>query len=68
MSSFLIVWICSCGNIASILEFDGSLNRTQKDFNGALQIIVNTIGLTCLAAVPDDKRVVPPRITTPYFL
>lgn len=41
-----------CGNVASILEFDGTLKRTQKDFN----------------AVPDDKRVVPPRITTPYFL
>ena len=43
-----------CGNVASILEFGGgsSADRTPKLFE----------------AVPDTKRVIPSRVTTPYFL
>ncbi|KJE90067.1 phsophatase-2a [Capsaspora owczarzaki ATCC 30864] len=41
-----------CGNVASILEFDSSMNRTFKIFD----------------AVPDNERVIPPRVFTPYFL
>jgi serine/threonine-protein phosphatase 6 catalytic subunit len=41
-----------CGNVASILAFDGAGGRTEKTFN----------------AVKDEDRIVPPRTTTPYFL
>ena len=41
-----------CGNVASILSFDSNLNRNVMLFE----------------AVPEDKRVVPPRQITPYFL
>ena len=41
-----------CGNVASILEFSDVDTRTPKLFE----------------AVPDSNRVIPPRITTPYFL
>jgi len=41
-----------CGNVASILEFSDADTRTPKLFE----------------AVPDSNRVIPPRITTPYFL
>lgn len=41
-----------CGNVASILEFSDCDTRTPKLFD----------------AVPDSKRVVPSRVTTPYFL
>lgn len=43
-----------CGNVASILEFaDGNVDaREAKLFE----------------AVPDTKRVIPSRMTTPYFL
>lgn len=41
-----------CGNVASILAFDDKLGREAKLFN----------------AVPDDQRVIPPKVTTPYFL
>ena len=41
-----------CGNVASILEFQTVDDRKPKLFD----------------AVPDSQRVVPSRITTPYFL
>ena len=41
-----------CGNVASILEITDTDTRTPKIFE----------------AVPDSQRVVPPRVTTPYFL
>lgn len=41
-----------CGNIASILEFTSADQREAKLFK----------------AVPDSERVIPQRITTPYFL
>lgn len=41
-----------CGNIASILEFRDPENREAKLFE----------------AVPDSERVIPQRVTTPYFL
>jgi serine/threonine-protein phosphatase 6 catalytic subunit len=41
-----------CGNVASILSFDESKQRTCKTFN----------------AVPDNERVVPPQRIVPYFL
>jgi len=41
-----------CGNVASILQFSDVENRTPKLFE----------------AVPDEKRVIPPRQVTPYFL
>ncbi|TRY63863.1 hypothetical protein TCAL_04902 [Tigriopus californicus] len=41
-----------CGNVASILEFQGVQNRSPKIFE----------------AVPDSQRVVPALVTTPYFL
>jgi len=41
-----------CGNVASILELDSSLNQSFKIFN----------------AVPDSDRVIPPRTTLNYFL
>ena len=41
-----------CGNIASILEFSNAEKREAKLFK----------------AVPDSERVIPQRITTPYFL
>jgi len=41
-----------CGNVASILQFTDVDNRTPKLFE----------------AVPDEKRVIPPRQMTPYFL
>lgn len=41
-----------CGNIASILEFSNAENREAKLFK----------------AVPDTERVIPQRVTTPYFL
>ena len=41
-----------CGNIASILAFDEQGQREPKLFH----------------AVPDEDRVIPPRVTTPYFL
>ena len=41
-----------CGNVASILEFADADTRTPKLFE----------------AVPDSQRVIPPRVTTPYFL
>lgn len=41
-----------CGNVASILEFDENMKRTFKIFD----------------AVPDDQRVIPPKVFTPYFL
>jgi serine/threonine-protein phosphatase 6 catalytic subunit len=41
-----------CGNVASIFEFQTAENRIPRMFD----------------AVPDDKRVVPARTVTPYFL
>uniref|UniRef100_A0A1B6DZA0 Serine/threonine-protein phosphatase n=1 Tax=Clastoptera arizonana TaxID=38151 RepID=A0A1B6DZA0_9HEMI len=41
-----------CGNIASILEFKDANTKEEKLFH----------------AVPDSKRVIPPAVTTPYFL
>lgn len=41
-----------CGNIASILAFDGEGGKSEKIFH----------------AVPDEDRIIPPRTTTPYFL
>ena len=41
-----------CGNVASILEILDSSTKTPKIFE----------------AVPDSERVMPPRVTTPYFL
>lgn len=41
-----------CGNIAAVLAFEDVENRKAKLFS----------------AVPDSKRVVPPRVITPYFL
>lgn len=41
-----------CGNIASILEFKNVDNKESKLF----------------CAVPDADRVIPSRVTTPYFL
>jgi hypothetical protein len=41
-----------CGNVASILSFDTEGNRDFKIFE----------------AVPDDKRVVPKKQITPYFM
>lgn len=42
-----------CGNIAAILQFNGVLdNRQSKLFK----------------AVPDAERIIPQRVTTPYFL
>ena len=41
-----------CGNIASILEFHNAESREAKLFK----------------AVPNSERVIPQRITTPYFL
>ncbi len=41
-----------CGNIASILEFQSADNRDPKLFS----------------AVPDSERVIPQKVTTPYFL
>jgi serine/threonine-protein phosphatase 6 catalytic subunit len=41
-----------CGNIASILEFSNAESREAKLFT----------------AVPDTERVIPQRVTTPYFL
>lgn len=41
-----------CGNVASILEFKDINTREAKLFQ----------------AVPDSERVIPPKITTPYFL
>lgn len=41
-----------CGNVASILSLDESLDRQFKIFN----------------AVPDSERVIPPRSTSNYFL
>jgi len=41
-----------CGNIASILEINSNCKRSAKNFD----------------AVPDDQRVHPNKITTPYFL
>ncbi len=41
-----------CGNVASILEITDVDNRKPKLFE----------------AVPDSKRVIPSRVTTPYFL
>lgn len=41
-----------CGNIASILAFDGEGGRSEKIFH----------------AVPDEDRIIPPRTVTPYFL
>lgn len=41
-----------CGNIASILEFKDLDHKEPKLFY----------------AVPDSERVIPSRVTTPYFL
>ncbi len=41
-----------CGNVAAVLEFGDADNRSPKIFD----------------AVPDDQRVIPNRVTTPYFL
>ena len=41
-----------CGNIASILDFNAAKSFEPKLFN----------------AVPNEERVIPPRITTPYFM
>lgn len=41
-----------CGNVASILEFTDSDTRTPKLFE----------------AVPENQRVMPSKVTTPYFL
>lgn len=41
-----------CGNVASILQIQDVDNRVPKLFD----------------AVPDDKRVIPPKQVTPYFL
>lgn len=41
-----------CGNIASILKFSSPDSREAKLFK----------------AVPDSDRVIPQRITTPYFM
>lgn len=41
-----------CGNIAAVLAFTDVDTRKAKLFS----------------AVPDSKRVIPPRVTTPYFL
>jgi len=41
-----------CGNVASILEVLDTSNKNPKIFE----------------AVPDSERVMPPRVTTPYFL
>jgi len=56
-SSLVTVWSAPnycyrCGNVASILQFTTPDNRTPKLFE----------------AVPDEKRVIPPRQITPYFL
>ncbi|KAJ3114121.1 hypothetical protein HDU96_002542 [Phlyctochytrium bullatum] len=44
-----------CGNVASIMTIDESLNIDESSFK-------------IFSAVPDNERVVPPRQTTPYFL
>eukprot|EP00039_Didymoeca_costata_P016174 m.286365 g.286365 ORF g.286365 m.286365 type:complete len:307 (-) comp16350_c0_seq15:2037-2957(-) len=41
-----------CGNVASILTFDENGGSEPKLFH----------------AVPDEHRIIPPRVTTPYFL
>ena len=41
-----------CGNIASILGFKDAETREAKLFK----------------AVPDSERVIPQRVTTPYFM
>ena len=41
-----------CGNVASIMEFQSPTERQPKLFD----------------AVPESKRVIPSRVTTPYFL
>jgi len=41
-----------CGNIASILDFQSAENREPKLFS----------------AVPDSERVIPKKVTAPYFL
>jgi serine/threonine-protein phosphatase 6 catalytic subunit len=41
-----------CGNVAAVLEFSEGGERQAKIFE----------------AVPDDQRVIPARVTTPYFL
>lgn len=41
-----------CGNVASILSIDADGNRDFKIFE----------------AVPDDKRVIPKKQITPYFM
>lgn len=41
-----------CGNVASILDFQGAKKFEPKLFS----------------AVPNSERVIPPRITTPYFM
>jgi len=43
-----------CGNVAAVMEFSGGETgeRIAKIFE----------------AVPDEKRVIPARVTTPYFL
>jgi len=56
-SSLVTVWSAPnycyrCGNVASILQFATPDDRTPKLFE----------------AVPDEKRVIPPRQITPYFL
>ena len=56
-NSLVTVWSAPnycyrCGNVASIMQVDDSLNTTFKVFN----------------AVPDSQRVVPTRTATPYFM
>jgi len=41
-----------CGNVAAVLEFGAGGERKAKIFE----------------AVPDERRVIPSRVTTPYFL
>ena len=44
-----------CGNVASIMKIDESLNIEDSSFK-------------IFSAVPDNQRVIPAKQTTPYFL
>ena len=58
-----------CGNVASILQFETVDNRTPKLFEVSMLVMVRLSDLPMtMQAVPDEKRVIPPRQVTPYFL
>jgi serine/threonine-protein phosphatase PP1-1/serine/threonine-protein phosphatase 6 catalytic subunit len=44
-----------CGNVASIMTIDPSLHFSEESFK-------------IFSAVPEEKRVIPQKAATPYFL